>query len=47
MKIEYTEAKIELVEFDINDIITTSVPEEDEVNPGGPDLTDEGYTGYH
>ena len=48
MKIEYTEAKLELVEFDIDDIITTSVPgEEPGQNPGGSDVSDEGYSGYH
>ena len=47
MKIEYTEAKIEFVEFDFDDIITTSVPEDGDVNPGGPDPSDEDYSGYH
>ena len=47
MKIEYTEAKLELVEFDFDDIITTSLPGEDDVKPGGPDASDDGYSGYH
>jgi hypothetical protein len=48
MKIEYTEAKLELVEFDIEDVLTTSVPEDEPgQNPGGADDSDEGYSGYH
>lgn len=47
MKIEYTEAKIEFVEFDLTDIITTSVPGDEGANPGGPDPSDEGYSDYH
>ena len=50
MKIEYTEAKLEFVEFDLTDIITTSVPGGDDeggINPGGPDPSDEGYSDYH
>ena len=51
MKFEYTEAKLELVEFDIEDIVTASVPEKDDeddnVKPGGTYPSDDGYSGYH
>ena len=47
MKIEYTDAKLEFVEFDLADIITTSVPDSGSENPGGPDPSDDGYSNYH
>ena len=48
MKIEYTEVKLELVEFDIEDVLTTSVPEDEPgQTPGGSEASDDGYSGYH
>ena len=50
MKFEYTEARLELVEFDIEDIVTASAPvedEEEENTPGGAYPSDDGYSGYH